>query len=551
MGDPTATGTTDDPKTVKLKKATTGLGATIASVSAEKFLPLFHGKDKVTVHYTLSPQGKRMDKLTIRIADSGGAVVFEKVVKKKDPSKEAAALGQDDGSGCDFVWNGIEALPKKVYPGLHPRVAAVGSPFEMTILVELGSDTAASDPKKVTVVPLLDRAVVVSRASASDTFDDANKLVLFADKVEVLGIVRAQVKNVHDTAWFVLPGVTAKTARVGSTSVDLVEWDEKTWGKIELSWQQVQLNASPMAERDCGPILGHKDAAAQNKARATTFGEFSNVVANGPKEGQFLGLDTLEYSYSDKGKGASPPVDKDAGTVRYRFDADYKDDALKLGTDAVGSPGRNDSSQQSQVAVRDYTASGIANTVHRVSRRSSNANKYLSFIEAYRRVPWVYGSIDPQVENFIGFDCADLAFGSARKAGLTTNKVYTNANGLARTAGYTKRRPGVPILYFDKKGKSFSAADDKEFVVPFGTTPDKANLGDVIFWDWDGKVDEKGAGKWHHTTMIFECDTDHITPKTKLVMAHHDGVHVETIEQLLGPPGDNWKQSRWTVQFWP
>ncbi len=551
MGDPTATGTTDDPSTLKLTKKTPGLAVKIAKVSAEKFLPLFHGKDKVTIHYTLAPQGKRMDKLTIRIADSGGAVVFEKVVKKKDPSKEAAALGQDGGSGCDFVWNGIEALPKKAYPGPHPKVAAVGSPFEITIAASLGTDSVVSDPEKVTVVPLLDRAVVVSRASASDTFDDANKLVRFPDKVEVLGIVRAQVKNVHDTAWFVLPGVTAKTAKVGSEPVDLVEWDEKTWGKIELGWQQIQLNVSPMSEQDCGPVLGHKDAAAQNKARATHFGELSNVVANGAHEGQFLGLDTIEYSYTGKGKGASPGVDKDAGTVRYRFDADYQAEDLKLGANAIGSPGRNDSSQQSQVAARDYAAYGISNSVHRISRRSGNANLYLSFIEAYRRVPWVYGSIDPQVENFIGFDCADLAFGAARKAGLTTNKVYTNANGLARTAGYTKRRPGVPILYFDKTGKSFSAADDKELVVPFGTAPDKANLGDIIFWDWDGKVDETGHGKWHHTTMIFECNTDHITPKTKLVMAHHDGVHVETIEHMLGPPSDGWKTSRWTVQFWP
>lgn len=573
MGDgdkaPKIQGQTNTPATVVLTgtppaSVEVKLG-TLDAPAGDKFIPLLKGKDTVTVHYSLTPKSERMDRVTITIKDSGGAVVFEKAYTKKDKSKEAAARSQDTGSGCAFTWDGREAIPAKKYTGPHPHVSTKGSPFEVTIEAELRGVSGKSAATKVTAVPLIDKGVVVSRASASGDFDDENKLVDFTDKVELVALVRAQVKDRSDHEWFVPPGGTAGTAKLGKEKVSFAAWDDKTFGGLTVSWQRVmpRKNGQFVGSNE---IMGHKDVALQHRKRATTVGEYSNVVANDPTadcdkeiqglaEGHFLGFDTIEYETLAAGTGASPTADTDAGTVRWRFDADYAIAELALGDAAPGTPGRKDPTPTSDAVpfrsgVKDSDDQGIKNTVHRISRRGSNANRYLATIEAYKRVPWVYGSVDHQVLDFIGFDCADLAFGAARKAGVTSQTAFTNANGLARTKAYTTRRAKMPIVYWAEDGKLRRADTDEEFVVPFGTTPDKVNLGDLLFFDWDGKVDEKGSGKWHHTTIVWRCTKDHVDLDTELAMAHHDGVHIEPMSSTVPGVLSERKKARWTVCSW-
>ncbi len=556
MGDedkksPTIKGTTGGSTTVVLGPTPpASVSVTIEKMDApepERFVPLAPGKDKVTVHYSLEPKKSRFDKLTITIVDATGAVVFERVYTKKDKTAEAAARAQDAGSGCDFVWDGRESVPGKGYKGLHPHVHVKGSPFEIRIKAELAGVAGESAGQKVSATPLVDKAIVVSRVNKG-AWDDTNKLVANADQVDVLGLIRAQMREPADREWFAVAPAEAGSAKAGKEKITFAVWDEAKHGALEVRWQTIT------PRKNGRGIMGHKDVNRQNSERKTTEGEYTNVVSNGPEEGKWIGLDTIEYEHEDAGTGSSPNPDTEDGTVRWHFDVDYALDGIKLGAKAPGSAGRHDATPpsakfpvKSGVASGDYVSWGIANTVHRTSRRGSNANLYLSYIEAYKRVPWVYGSIDPQVLNFVGFDCADVCFGAAIFAGVTQQRAFTNANNLCRVAKYTTRRAKLPIMYFDDSGKIFSIQDDKELTVAAGTTPDVVNVGDVMFFDWDGEVNEKGAGKWKHTTVVWAAPSGKIDLDTELVMAHHNGFHVETIRELVNPPR---KQTRWTVCFW-
>lgn len=505
----------------------------VKGAEAERFIPLATGKDTVTVHYALEPASQRMDQVTITIKDASSEVVFERVYTKKDKTAEAAKRSKDDGKGCDFVWDGREQIPKKGYKGPRPHVSTRRGPFTITIAAELRGVAGASDAERIVATPLIDKAVVVSRVGAGD-FDDTNKLLANADVVEILGLVRAAVKEPADQEWFVVAPATAGQAKLGKTKVAFAVWDEATFGALEVEWQKI------LPRKNGRGIMGHKDVNRQNNERKTTEGEYTNVVSNGAEEGKWIGLDTLEYEHTDAGEGPSPDPDTEDGTVRWHFEVDYEPEGLRLGTRSPGSPGRHDGTApteaipvKSGVASSDYAAWGIANTVHRTSRRGTNADRYLSFIEAYKRVPWIYGSIDPQVLNFVGFDCADLMFGAAIKAELTKQRAFTNANNLCRTAKYTTRRAKLPIMYLDAQKKFRSVVDDSEVAIPFGTTPDTVNLGDIVFFDWDGTVNDKGAGKWHHTTVVWSCPSGTFGLDTQLVQAHHSGVALDKLGDML------------------
>ncbi len=477
-----------------------------------RFVPLrSDGANTTDVHYRLSPVGAPLS-VEVTVTDREGAVVHRARVDE----------AVDAGDGLTFTWDG--RADGRGY------VDARRSPYSITITAHRAEESASSEPVSVGVVPLLEAAFVVSRARPGEPLTAANKVVEYDDEVEIVGVVRALVGGargagrVHFVATRALP---APKARLTTGEVALVAWDAERWGELELAWQWVQ------------PLGLHSPAyrPTQDAARLTRHGELTNVVSNGEREGSWLGLDTIEYAHVDAGVGSSPVIDVTPGTDRYRFDVDYADPDLRLGEARPGSVGRRDPRPTTATELRsglledgfDPALGGASDRIHRISRKGSSSSPMLAALECFRRVPWLYGSLGDQVTSFIGYDCADLAFGAARLAKVTTRREFTNAHNLCEV--YTRAVAGTGVLTIDTDGTLLTNSGEP-LALDFGGDPATTlQPGDIAFWDWNGD------GKWDHTTIVWDAPSGRLDLTTRLVWAHHeststDGFYLGTVYQL-------------------
>ncbi|MGE0709827.1 MAG: hypothetical protein AB7N76_24840 [Planctomycetota bacterium] len=486
------------------------------------------GPNRVTVRYELDPPGAALE-VSARVLDREGKEVY----------RERVADAVDQGEGLAFTWTGRQQSGQG-------WVDVRRSPFRIELSVTRGAEQAAGAPVEVRALPLLDGCWVVSREREGDPLTADAKLVAAESRPLITAVVRAIVSGARaaergrtERAYFLvtaegeaLPATRAVLPKLGA--VRLEAWDAARFGALELRWQTVQ------------PLALHSPAyrATQNEQRKTRDGEFTNVQSNGDGEGRWLGRDTIEYAHADAGRGPSPTADLEPGTVRYRVDVDYGTRELWLGSGVrPGSPGKRDpepttaSELRSGLAAADVSRDlgGASDSIHRISRRGRHADSFLSCLEAYRRVPWLYGSLPQQTEHLIGYDCADLAIGAARKAGIKLP--FTNAHNLCQV--YLAARGKHPVLRVDAQGRTVDAKTGEPAPVPSasegaGADAETARPGDLVFWDWDGD------GKWDHTTILWSCPDGTLSLDAELVWAHHDGhspdgFHVGRMSELVRP----------------
>lgn len=459
------------------------------------------GPNTVTVPWQVEPADARAE-VEVRVVDRAGAEVLRR------------ALGPQDAAGA-FTWDGRQRDGR--------CVDARRSPYRVTFTARRAGEAVESAPVDVVAVPRLDAAWVVSRVDGGAA-TSANKVVAHDAKVELIAVVRAVVAGARPeepgrterVVYVGVDGLTSATLpQVGRIAVE--RWDDALWPALAPRWQEVR-------------ALGlHRPAyrATQNLRRATTNGQFTNVVSNGPDEGKWIGRDTLEYDHVDRPAGPTLEHQATPGTLRYRFDADLADPALALGERAPGTPGRADPRQTTATEARSGLLDGFSPdlggagvTIHRISRRGASPHPLLSHLEAYRGVPWLYGSLGQQVQEFVGYDCADLVFAAARRAGLTTKNQFTNADIMCKT--YTK--PVVATVRFE---------DGQALDLKTGSRADlsAARPGDVVFFDWDGD------GKWDHTTVLWDLPAGEVDMTARLVWAGHgplatDGFKLGTVGML-------------------
>ncbi len=500
---------------------------------AARFLPHHPGRPAV-VRAVVTPAPARVD-LEVEVRDAAGRVVW----RERRPGVEDAGLGVEvrwDGRVEPRGWADVRRGPYALTVSAQRAGAQAGAG------PQAGADPAArvtAGPVALEALPLIDAVWVVSRNGHAGDLTAAGKIVGHDDRPLVTAVVRAIVAGARpseptrtERAYFVLqatpPASHAELPRVGR--VALAPWDAARWGALEARWEWVV-------------ALGLHDPAyrpTQNARRMTRNGEFTNVVSNGPEEGKWVGLDTLEYAHEPAGTGPEPRVDPRAGTTRYRVDVDYAAPALRLGEAAPGSLGRRDptpttaaraSSGLEAAAIAPQLA-GVSPEVHRISRKGASPEPYLAMLEAYRRVPWVYGSLGVQSQHFVGYDCADLAFAAARHAGLTTRTQFTNAHNMCELYA---RKPGIPTVRHDADGRLVDARRGTPVELLEGTGALDVRPGDLVFFDWDGD------GKWDHTTILWSLPSGRFDLGARLAWAHHgpavtDGFHVGPLEELVGTP---------------
>jgi len=151
-------------------------------------------------------------------------------------------------------------------------------------------------------------------------------------------------------------------------------------------------------------------------------------------------------------------INKGLGTMRYKVEFLYND--LKFST-----KGKESTNYQ-----------GITKDVHRISFRKDDS--FVGWLTSFFNLPYIYGSVNSQADNYVGVDCADLIVGAYRKKGHKIS--YTYAAGLSN----------IFSKIVDEKDISLYGEDfyNKEGLLKYGKD---VNEGDLILF-----------GKWHVGTLV-------------------------------------------------
>ncbi|UJR79592.1 hypothetical protein [Sandaracinus amylolyticus] len=180
------------------------------------------------------------------------------------------------------------------------------------------------------------------------------------------------------------------------------------------------------------PRLEHVERVPPNPGIAA----FSNAVLTGPRHGEWLGYDVLEYE--QHAITGEPGVRIEPGRVVVT--AVHPSDRPR---DVHGGAGSMwlaaEIVLEGDIALRtpdarDVDRFGLSRAVMRISMRE--ADDYVGWLSTYFHVPNVFGSSGPgrdhQTERYVGADCADVLVGARRAMGRTIP--YVSVAGLSRVA---------------------------------------------------------------------------------------------------------------------
>ena len=296
------------------------------------------------------------------------------------------------------------------------------------ITISIASDSMSiSSPTR----PFIKSLLIVS-GSGESIPDDENKVVKCEDEVNLFAVIEDEEGNYYLGDDDSLPdkvrlikGKLKELLKIGEGiySIDkgsLKRWNREEWGELSFRWYKVMPKMAPSH-----PLSSYK--------------WYSNVFTEYPDEGVWSGFDIIEYKQellSEKGWQIQLPAE--AGTVRFRVELNYNGRT-------VSSPGRENLSQPSHIAVQDYDR-GIKPTVHKISRFSCHKNRLIRYIEAFKGVPWCWGAEykkeeeptthQSELPNPVCIECSDLVIAALRAMGNKDLR-YTTADELAR-GKYTK-----------------------------------------------------------------------------------------------------------------
>ncbi|MEM9191612.1 MAG: hypothetical protein AAGF12_20730 [Myxococcota bacterium] len=158
------------------------------------------------------------------------------------------------------------------------------------------------------------------------------------------------------------------------------------------------------------PEMQHRHTPPPNEGIA----QYSNAVLFGPNHGRWLGLDRIEYFEEPLADGAEFRwTAEQAGSRWFAAEATLSDGTV------LRTPGASSTDRL-----------GLDRRVFRVSVRSSD--DFLGWLSTYFGVPNIFGSIGPQVDRYVGADCADVLVGALRAYGHRPG--YASVSGIGSVA---------------------------------------------------------------------------------------------------------------------
>ena len=187
-----------------------------------------------------------------------------------------------------------------------------------------------------------------------------------------------------------------------------VSWTKSGCGALSVSWRRVE------------PRMEHVSTRAPN-AEAKIY---ANAVVFGPKHGEWIGYDRLEYFESPVGSESSA---ESGGATLHVRDATPSDETglhrdganAPLGTMRLAATIQAGDQTLATPGAADAPSGLISDRVFRYSFRSGDG--FLGWLTAYYNVPYLFGSAGQgkrnQAERYLGADCADVLVAALRHAG--------------------------------------------------------------------------------------------------------------------------------------
>ena len=425
-------------------------------------------------------------------------------LKIYDPANSETVLWNNFHiSGTATSDTGMVALPN-IPVGTHSLKATVK---------RVGTSTTVDSETRTLVVSDLDENTVFVISDASDSWsENSTPSPVAHDKTVHL---RAVIKvtpaiEQHNYFW----GEAQDTATVGGLSQIVYQWNND-WGAPNIVWKKV-MPYKTHVDLDGNDPGTPTYTAYTNNSQVTGAWLGSSGVNGQTSEGN--GYDIIEYNQTSAAwSGWEGTIDTNAGTTRYRISDCY---FSGYGNQKY-TPGKENTSTGSNLywtGDDDAYDQGIKNSFMRIVRTSNNANTFISHIESYEYVPWIFGSEGSphQTERYVGFDCADLAVGAGHAAGVTSVG-YTNANGLA---GALSNRGSYGVLYQDNTNIR-SATTGDTVLVPIGTGANDFHIGDLLFIDYNAN------GIYDHTTILYADNgtANQLDPDDEMIYASQNGAN--------------------------
>jgi len=249
-------------------------------------------------------------------------------------------------------------------------------------------------------------------------------------------------------------------------------WADSGCGGATVSWRRVE------------PTMEHTRTPSPNPRYAT----YSNAVLFGPRHGEWIGYDTIEYFETPlDGAGFALRV-TDARPSNASLDDHGGLGAMRLA--AAVAPSGNRRAARTPGAA-DLDGPGISDRVFRYSFR--RGDDFLGWLTSYFNVPYLFGSAGhrekAQAERYIGADCADVLVAALRRAGRR-DLDYSSVAELARVG----KKVAGPVLVDGTEGAPPPASR-----LRWGADVRAGDLLIIDYVGWDGT-----PRAWDHILVAVE-----------------------------------------------
>ncbi len=212
---------------------------------------------------------------------------------------------------------------------------------------------------------------------------------------------------------------------------------------------------------------------------------YSNVIRSGMYEGMWRGLDTLEYdakAFPDtpsslRLENAEGKMNGGAGTIWLAAEITLADGTI------VRTPDQSSLDRH-----------GLRSDVLRLSFRSGD--DFLGWLSSYFGVPFVFGSVRPQVDGYVAADCADVLIGAWRAMGRRSLR-YVSVTGISRHANATSE-----LLELGREGR---VQTPERQPVELRWNRD-VFVGDLVAIDYDPETPL--TRRWDHIGVLVADDGD-------------------------------------------
>ncbi len=324
--------------------------------------------------------------------------------------------------------------------------------------------------------PLLALAAVAaaSSAQAADCRLDGDAWII--GQVGAAPAARAVDARIGETitAYVVAPG-TRDGRRVLFSDAPgrrYTRWADAGCGAATVSWRRVE------------PTMEHTHTPSPNPKYPT----YSNAVLFGPRHGEWIGYDEIEYFATPLAGGGFARRLTDARPSDGRLDDHGGLGVMRLAATVAPDGGR-------RVAVTpgadDRDGPGISDRVFRYSFR--RGDDFLGWLTSWFNVPYLFGSAGhrekAQAERYVGADCADVLVAALRRAGRR-DLDYSSVAQLVRIG----KKVAGPIVV-----DGTDNAPPAPVKLRWGADVQPGDLLVIDYVGWDGTPRE-----WDHVLVAVE-----------------------------------------------